>query len=157
MIISWIEFSFMEIHDWDSISHTMSFILSGLSTEFNLKEATYCAIVAGIIGHLSFFLHQESPKPKNSLERAAKIYQRSTCDTSVKQAVERIFQPPSPSPSPNPSPVKCGFFKTLFKRSHVNVIDNVNLVVPPMTVPINHTLLAEEAINIALNNLLSRK
>jgi len=41
---------------------------------------------------LSFFLHQEGSKKKNSLERAAKFYQQSTRDTSVKQAVEKIFR-----------------------------------------------------------------
>jgi hypothetical protein len=41
---------------------------------------------------LSFFLYQQSPKPQNSLEQAAQIYQQSTCDSSVKQAVENLFE-----------------------------------------------------------------
>jgi hypothetical protein len=49
-------------------------------------------LVAAIIGHLSFFLYQQSPKEKKSLEQAAQIYQQSTCDSSVKQAVEDLFE-----------------------------------------------------------------
>jgi hypothetical protein len=41
---------------------------------------------------LSFLLHQQSPKEKNSLEQTAQIYQQSTCDSSVKQAVENLFE-----------------------------------------------------------------
>jgi hypothetical protein len=41
---------------------------------------------------LSFFLHQQSPTSENSLEQAAQIYQQSTCDSSVKQAVENLFE-----------------------------------------------------------------
>ena len=47
--------------------------------------------VSAIIAHMSFFLHKESPKGRDSLDRAAQIYQQSTCDTSVKQAVENLF------------------------------------------------------------------
>jgi hypothetical protein len=87
------------------------FKFSGLSNKFNLKDATYCAIgmcliqllcivfiftffilVAAVIGHLSFFLCQQSPKEQNSLEQAAQIYQQSTCDSSVKKAVENLFK-----------------------------------------------------------------
>jgi hypothetical protein len=49
-------------------------------------------LVAAIVGHLSFFLFQQSPKPQNSLEKAAEIYRDSTCDSSVKQAVENLFE-----------------------------------------------------------------
>jgi len=49
-------------------------------------------LVAAIIGHLSFFLHEESPSTNDSLKRAAEIYQQSTCGTLVKQAVENIFE-----------------------------------------------------------------
>ncbi|KAF8816506.1 hypothetical protein BYT27DRAFT_7182075, partial [Phlegmacium glaucopus] len=83
---------FYKFNVQDFISKIMSPILSSLSTKFNLKETTYCAIVAAIIGHLSFFLHQESPSTKNSLERAAQIYQQSTHDASVKQAIENLFK-----------------------------------------------------------------
>jgi hypothetical protein len=41
---------------------------------------------------LSFFLHKESSKEIESLERAIQNYQKSTCDTSVKQAVENLFK-----------------------------------------------------------------
>jgi hypothetical protein len=41
---------------------------------------------------LSFFLCQQSSKEQNSLERAAQIYQQSTCDFSIKQAVEDLFE-----------------------------------------------------------------
>ncbi|KAF8809947.1 hypothetical protein BYT27DRAFT_7187267 [Phlegmacium glaucopus] len=101
----------------------MSFILSGLSTKINLKETTYCAIVAAILGHLSFFIHKESPNETGSLERAVQVYQQSTCDNSVKQAVENIFE-----------------LEIFSEGPHVN-----------------YTLLAEEAIKIALNNIISRK
>jgi len=47
---------------------------------------------AAIIGHLSFFLYEESPYTQDSSERAAKIYQQLTCDTSFKQAIEKIFE-----------------------------------------------------------------
>ena len=40
---------------------------------------------------MSSFLFQESSKEKNSLQQAAQIYQQSNCDTSVKQAVEDLF------------------------------------------------------------------
>ena len=49
-------------------------------------------LVAGIIGHSSFFLREESPSTNDSLKRAAEIYQQSTCGTSVKQAIEKIFE-----------------------------------------------------------------
>jgi hypothetical protein len=86
------------------------FKLSDLSNKFNLKEATYCAIgmcliqllciiliftfllVAAIVGHLSFFFYKQSQTEKDSLERAAQIYQQSTCDSSIKQAVENLFE-----------------------------------------------------------------
>ncbi|KAF8799212.1 hypothetical protein BYT27DRAFT_7202364 [Phlegmacium glaucopus] len=95
----------------------MSFILTGLFTNINLKETIYCAIVAAILGHLSFFLHKESPSETDSLERAVQLYQQSTCDTSVKEAVENLSQGPYA----------------------------------------NSAFLAEEAVQIALNNLISRK
>ncbi|KAF8800422.1 hypothetical protein BYT27DRAFT_6831855 [Phlegmacium glaucopus] len=72
-----------------SVSKIMFPILSSLSTKFNWKDATYCAIA--IIGHLSFFLHQESPCTKDCLEQAAQIFQQSACDASVKQAIENIY------------------------------------------------------------------
>ncbi|KAF8799278.1 hypothetical protein BYT27DRAFT_7218087 [Phlegmacium glaucopus] len=75
---------------------------------------------AAILGHLSFFLHKESPKTMDSLDRAVQIYQQSTCDTSVKQAVEKIFE-----------------LENISKGSYVN-----------------HTWLAEEAVQIALNSLI---
>ena len=93
------------------ILFSKNFKLSSLSTEFNLKDMIYCAIgiyfipifffmvfiftfflsVSAIIGHMSFFLHQESSQERNSLEQAAQIYQQSTCDTHVKQAIENLF------------------------------------------------------------------
>jgi len=105
----------------------MSFSLSGLSTEFNLKEATYCAIVAAIIGHLSFLLKKDSSP---ALEQAVQIYQQSTSDFSVKQAVEHLFE--------GYHPVNHRIFN-LFKPLHVN------------------DMLVEEAVQIALNNRLSMK
>ncbi|KAF8804526.1 hypothetical protein BYT27DRAFT_7194072 [Phlegmacium glaucopus] len=122
----------------------MSPILSNLSTEFNLKEATYCAIVAAIIGHLSFFLSQKSPSTKDSLQRAVQIYQQSTCDASVKQAIERIFELENISKGPQATSHVKHTFPNPFKRFlHV---DDVNC-----------ELLVEEAIQTALNNLLSEK
>ncbi|KAF8809933.1 hypothetical protein BYT27DRAFT_7187229, partial [Phlegmacium glaucopus] len=97
--------------------------LSGLSTKISLKESTYCAIVAAILGHLSFFIHKESPNETGSLERAVQVYQQSTCDSSVKQAVETIFK-----------------LETFFEDPYVNF-----------------TTLSEEAIQVALNNIISRK
>jgi len=47
-------------------------------------------LVAAILGQLSFFLRQASKKG-DSLQRAAQIYEQSTCATSVKQAVENLF------------------------------------------------------------------
>ncbi|KAF8799150.1 hypothetical protein BYT27DRAFT_7202206, partial [Phlegmacium glaucopus] len=132
---------FIHLNVQDFISKIMSPILSSLSTKFNLKEATYCVIVAAIIGHLSFFLHQESPSIKNSLERAAQIYQQSTYDASVKQAIERIFE-----------------LENLFKGSHV--MSQVKHTFPKpfkgvLNVDdLNHGLLIEEAVQTALNNLL---
>ncbi|KAF8812757.1 hypothetical protein BYT27DRAFT_7182485 [Phlegmacium glaucopus] len=111
-------------------------ILSGLSTKFNLKDATYCAIVAAIIGHLSFFLHQESPSAKNSLQRAAYIFQLSACDASVKEAIEKIFDMPN-------------LFKGSHVMRHVKRFLHVDYV--------NHELLVEEAVQTVLNNLLSGK
>ncbi|KAF8799269.1 hypothetical protein BYT27DRAFT_7202436 [Phlegmacium glaucopus] len=105
----------------------MPFIVSGLSTNINLKEITYCTIVAAILGHLSFFLHKESPSKTDSLERAVQTYQQSACDTSVKQAVEKIFELENLSKGSHT-------FSNLFKA--------------------NHTLLSEEAVQIALNNLI---
>ncbi|KAF8804798.1 hypothetical protein BYT27DRAFT_7193771, partial [Phlegmacium glaucopus] len=128
-----ISFVFINFNVQASVSKIMSPILSSLSTKFNLKDATYCGIVAAIIGHLSFFLHQESPSTKDSFERAAQIYQQSTCDVSVKQAIEKIFE-----------------LENLFKGSHVMRhvkhflhVDNVN-----------YELLGEEAVQTASNNLL---
>ncbi|KAF8814189.1 hypothetical protein BYT27DRAFT_7179758 [Phlegmacium glaucopus] len=111
-------------------------ILSSLSTKFNLKDVTYCAIVAAIIGHLSFFLLQESPSTKNSLERAAQIFHQSACDASVKQAIEKIFK-----------------LENLFKGSHVMRHVKQFLHVDH----VDHELLLEEAVQTALNNLLSVK
>ncbi|KAF8805542.1 hypothetical protein BYT27DRAFT_7192417 [Phlegmacium glaucopus] len=122
----------------------MSPILSNLSTKFNLKEATYCAIVAAIIGHLSFFLSQKSPSTKDSLQRAAQIYQQSTCDASVKQHIERIFELENISKGPQATSHVKHTFSNPFKGSlHVD--------------DVNHELLVEEAIQTALNNLLSEK
>ncbi|KAF8814825.1 hypothetical protein BYT27DRAFT_7205810, partial [Phlegmacium glaucopus] len=113
-------------------------ILSSLSTKFNLKEATYCAIVAAIIGHLSLLLHQESPNTKNSLERAALIFQQSACDASVKQAIEKIFE-----------------LENLFKGYHLSyLMRHVKHFVDLDVDDINHELLVEEAVQTALNNLL---
>jgi len=61
------------------------------------------------------------------LERAAQIYHQSPCDTSVKQAVENLF---NGSHSNNAS-------LNLSKRSH-------------------HALLAEGAVQIAMNHLLCK-
>ncbi|KAF8813441.1 hypothetical protein BYT27DRAFT_7180979 [Phlegmacium glaucopus] len=139
-----ISFVFINFNVQGSISKIMSPILSSLSTEFNLKEVTYCAIVAAIIGHLSFFLHQESPSTRNSLERSARVYQQSTYDASVKQAIERIFE-----------------LENLFKGSHVK--DHVKHTIPnPFkgflhVNDVNHGLLVEEAVQTALNVLLSEK
>jgi len=105
----------------------MSFSLSGLSTQFNLKEATYCAIVAAIISHLSFVLRKDSSP---TLEQAVQIYQQSTSDFSVKQAVEHLFE--------GYHPVNHGILN-LFKPRRVD------------------DMLVEEAIQIALNNCLSVK
>ncbi|KAF8802123.1 hypothetical protein BYT27DRAFT_7197190 [Phlegmacium glaucopus] len=124
----------------NSISKIMSPILSSLSTKFNLKEVTYCAIVAAIIGHLYFTLHQESPRTRNSLKRAVQIYQQSTCDASVKQAIEKIFELENLF---NGSHIK-SHIKSPFKHFlHVDEVD--------------HKLLVEEAVQTALNNLLSGK
>jgi len=79
------------------------------------------------MGHLSFLLHKKSPDQKNSLERAAQIYKQSTCDTSIKQAVESIFEA---------SYVDHTFLK-IFKHSHID-----------------HALLVKGAIQTAFNNLL---
>ncbi|KAF8800484.1 hypothetical protein BYT27DRAFT_7200065, partial [Phlegmacium glaucopus] len=119
-----------------SVSNIMLPILSSLSTKFNLKDATYCAIVAAIIGHLSFFLHQESPSTKNSLGRAALIFQQSACDASVKQAIEKIFE-----------------LENLFEGSHVMRHVKHFLHVDY----VNRQLLVEEAVQTVLNNLLSGK
>ena len=89
-------------------------------------------LVAAIVGHLSFFLHQESPNTNNSLERAAQIYQQSTHDASVKQAVEEIFQ-----------------LENLFKSSHIKHVLNVL-----KHSYVNHALLVEEATQAVLKNLL---
>ena len=131
----------------DKFSFFQNFKLSGLSIQFNLKEATYCAIgmhliyflcsiyiyffssVAAIIGHLSFLLKKNSSDAKSpTLEQAVQIYQQSTCDFSVKQAVERLFE--------GYRPVNHGIFKSLFKHPYVDY------------------MLVEEAIQIALNNCL---
>ncbi|KAF8817605.1 hypothetical protein BYT27DRAFT_7190845, partial [Phlegmacium glaucopus] len=109
--------------------------LSGLSTNIKLKEITYCAIVAAILGHLSFSLHKESPSKSNSLERAVKIYQQSTCDASVKQAIENLSELENLSEDSHVNHA----FSNLFKSKASNV---------------NHALLAEEAVQIALNNLI---
>jgi len=122
-------FAYLNFNGQDSLSNAMSFPLSGLSTQFSLKEATYCVIVAAIIGHLSFFLKQKSPKDKNTLKQAAQIYQQSPSDSSVKQAVENLFEGYH---------AKRGIFNR-FKSPHVD------------------ETLVEGALQIALNNCLSRK
>ena len=76
---------------------------------------------------MSFFLSKQSQKERDSLERAAQIYQQSTCDSSVKQAVENLFE---------------GYYVNhgilnLFKLKH----------------PVDETVV-EGAIQIALNNQL---
>jgi hypothetical protein len=76
---------------------------------------------------LFFFLCKQSPVTENSFERAVQIYQESTYDTSIKQAVEKLFRA---------SHVDHAFSKN-FKHSHIN-----------------HKLLAEGAIQVALSNLL---
>lgn len=87
--------------------------------------------MAAIIGHLSFFLHKESPDEQNSLERAAQMYQKSTCDKSVKKEVERLFET---------SQVDNAFLKIkTFKWSQVD-----------------HAVLVEGAIHIALSNLIGK-
>ena len=51
-------------------------------------------LVAAILGHL-YSLLSEGVRHKDGgkyLARAAEIYQQSTCDTSVKQAVETLFK-----------------------------------------------------------------
>jgi hypothetical protein len=50
---------------------------------------TFLSSVAAIIGHLSFFLKKDSSP---TFEQAARIYQQSTSDFSVKQAVEDLFK-----------------------------------------------------------------
>ena len=87
-------------------------------------------LVAAIIGHLSSILHQLSPEKKNSFKRAAQIYQQSTCDSSVKQAVENLFE------GYHVIPVNHGILN-LFKRKH----------------PVDESLV-EGAIQIALNHRL---
>ncbi|KAF8799131.1 hypothetical protein BYT27DRAFT_7202192, partial [Phlegmacium glaucopus] len=121
----------------DSISKILSPIVSNLSAKFNFKEATYCIIVAAIIGHLSFFLHQELPRTRNCLERAAQIYQQSTRDASVKQEIEKIFE-----------------LENLFTGSHVKHTFSNPFKGSLHTVDVNHELLIEEAVQTAFNNLL---
>ncbi|KAF8813150.1 hypothetical protein BYT27DRAFT_7181743 [Phlegmacium glaucopus] len=110
----------------------MPLILSGLSTNIKLKEIIYWAIVAAILGHLSYSLHERSPSTRNSLKRAVRIYQRSSRDTSVEEAVEEAFERLSTHSHLSHA------FKNLFKASNVNC-----------------ALLAEEAVQIALDNLIS--
>ncbi|KAF8799064.1 hypothetical protein BYT27DRAFT_7201986 [Phlegmacium glaucopus] len=133
-----------------SLSKILSPIVSSLSTKFNLKEATYCAIVAAIIGHLSFFLFQGSLSPATSLERAAQTYQQSTSGASVKQAIEKIFELENLFKGSHvKSHAKHKFsnpFKHFLKVHDVDHVDNAN-----------HELLGEEAVQTALNNLLSGK
>ena len=81
--------------------------------------------MAAIIGHLSFFLRKESPRDK-ILDQAAQIYQQSTSDSSVKQAVENLFEGYH---------AKHGIFNR-FKSPHVD------------------ETLVEGALQIALNNCL---
>ena len=50
---------------------------------------TFFSSVAAIIGHLSFFLKKDS---SSTLEQAVQIYQQSTSDFSVRQAVEDLFE-----------------------------------------------------------------
>jgi hypothetical protein len=78
---------------------------------------------------LSFFLFKQLPKGKDSLETAAQIYQQSTCDSSIKQAVDNLFEGYH---------VNHGFFN-LFKLKHSVEVEEA---------------LIEGAIQIALNNQL---
>ena len=50
---------------------------------------TFFSSAAAIIGHLSFFLKKDSSP---TFEQAARIYQQSTSDFSVKQALEHLFE-----------------------------------------------------------------
>ena len=70
------------------------------------------------------------------MERAVQIYQQSTVDFSVKQAVEHLFE------GYHPVRVKHGIFKSLFKKP------------PPPPPPHVDQMLVEGAIQIALNNCL---
>ena len=85
--------------------------------------------VAAIIGHLVFVLKKDSSP---TLKRAIQIYQQSTSDFSVKQAVEHLFEGYHPV---NPVNHKISNF---FKPQAPHVDD----------------MLAEEVIQIALNNRL---
>jgi len=101
-----------------------------LSTIFNLKGAIYCAIVAGIIGHLHFFLMKESSDKKPTLEQAVQIYLESTSINAVNlQTVENLFKASSVD----------DLLLKVFKRSRVD-----------------KNLLVRGAVQIALNNLLRK-
>ena len=76
---------------------------------------------------MSFFLYQQSPKEQNSLEQAAQIYQQSTCDSSVKQAVENLFEGYH---------VDCGILN-LFKHKHS--VDET-IVKGAIQIALNHQL-----------------
>ena len=85
--------------------------------------------VAAIIGHLSFLIKKNSSSSSPTLEQAIQIYQQSTCDFSVKQAVDHLFE------GYHPQAVNRGILN-LFKHPHVD------------------EMLVEGAIQIALNNRL---
>jgi len=82
---------------------------------------------------LPFFLHEESPSTKDSLERAAELYQQSSCGTSVKQAVEKIFE-----------------LENLYKGSPVN---HVFSKISKGSLHVNYALLSEESVQTALNKI----
>ena len=85
---------------------------------------TFFSSVAAIIGHLSFLLKKNSSP---TLKQAIQIYQQSTSDFSVKQAVEDLFE--------GYHPVNRGILN-LFKSPQVD------------------EMLVKEAIQIALNHRL---
>ena len=74
---------------------------------------------------MSFFLRQELPNRNDSLERAVQAYKKSNHDTSVKQGVENLFKGSH------------SFLKKFKKNHHAS-----------------EASLVEEAVQVALNNLL---
>jgi hypothetical protein len=83
---------------------------------------------------LSFFFFKQSPTGKDSLEKAAQIYQQSTCDSFIKQAVDNLFEGYH---------VNHGILN-LFKLKHSKLKHSAK---------VEETLI-EGAIQIALNNQL---